>query len=282
MSIRPLFASERYGSGPFRNCRGSSIFFGVMLATDNEAGLNDFGRHVGQKGRTRVLRQMWRAFETQVPADDNGWADQGDVLLMQRAIWPHLPLPRIAANVDGEAVWEAIGPNAVSLAIYPAALPMDDPVRRYVGPVSHQGVAWKTRTKNGRRQVKWMCPMRPSSNVYTGHWVDWQSLRKAAQDVPVRLGAARGGTFYHELYPVGAWTAEALRVNQWAQAVKRQRELKEAANEKLLVARLEIEALRTALEEHQESDPGWSKAAGWESALVRIIEQANELRTEGP
>ena len=208
--MTPFFATERGVTGAVsKACRASAGFFATMVATRNEANLNSHERHRGKATRTAVLKRMWRAFAMQKPADANGWADQGDVLLMHRAVFD-LPVPIVTASDDATDVWDAIGPYAVSLAIDTSVLAASDPIRKWVGAVAHQGVAWKRKTINGTRYVKWVCPMHPASDTYSGLWVRWSHLRKAAKAVPLRLGGPPGNMLLFELYPAGDWTNEAL------------------------------------------------------------------------
>lgn len=265
--MRPWFASERWGSAPYRTCRVSADFHATMVATDNEANLNDFARPRGKRGREKVLRRGWKAFLDQTPADANGWADQGDVIRIHRAMFPGLPDPKLGSSKDPSRVLDLIGPNAVSLAIDTSVLPPTDAVRRYVGAVAHQGVAYEVRTRDGRREVKWIDAMHPPSDTYTGHWVLWSSL--------VRGARAIGGsnTFYFELYPAGQWTDAALEEANWQSVVMRKNDRITRLKADLEAEQKETAALMEQLDECR-SDCG----DGATEALLDDLEEWIEER----
>ena len=202
--IRPLFASEKLLAGPpYFGCGLSADFFGQMLATDNESGLNKWARQVGQGGRRATLQRGWRAFEQQIPPDSNGWVDQGDIELIRRAMWGADCEQPFIGRIPLSEAWSLIGDYAVSAAIDTSAVPASNAIRRYVGGVPHQVVWWKKKTVAGKRMVKHMCPMHPPSNNYTGHWVRWADATKCAK----AINGAQGEVFVI-LYPIGDWTAE--------------------------------------------------------------------------
>ena len=203
MKLLPFFFTEIQATGPIsKACRTATIANCMMDATDNEAALNDKGRHRSKAGRLAVVRTGWSAFLRQTPADANGWADQGDVLLMKRAMFPGYPDPIVTRKPPSE-VWSDIGDYSVSLAIDTSVIPASSPVRKWVGAVPHQGKAYKRMTANGVKWVKWVCPMHPASDTFAGVWVRWSHLVKGAKALP---GAQ--GEMFVELFPRGQWTAE--------------------------------------------------------------------------
>lgn len=202
MSIKPLFASEKLLAGPpYRGCGISSDWHGTMLATDNEAGQNRYGRQKGKAARRRDLQRGWRAFESKY--DDNGWVDRNDIARIHAAMFPGLPQPTPYISTPAW-VWDRIGGNAHSIAIDTGAVGASNAIRRYVGPVAHQVVAYKRKTVNGTRWVKIIDPMKGQSDLYTGHWVKWASLRKCALAIKGSNGRVLGFRF-----PVSKWTREA-------------------------------------------------------------------------
>ena len=211
MNIRPLFASEKLLAGPpYRGCGLSSDFFAQMLATDNEAGQNPYARQMGQGGRRGTMQRGWRAFTAQIPADSNGWVDQGDIELIRRAMWGDDCEQPFIGRIPLPDVWDAIGDYAVSIAIDTSAVPASDAIRKYLGGVPHQVVEWKKRGSGSGREDKHMCPMHPPSDGYTGHWVKWSSVVKCAKAINGSQGEA-----FAILYPVGDWTeAQLLRVKK--------------------------------------------------------------------
>jgi hypothetical protein len=202
--MKPLYASEKLLPGPpYRGCGIASDWNATMIATANEAGLNRHARQVGQGGRRAALKRGWAAFASQVPADENGWVDRNDIPRIHRAMFGNT-IPQPGAFVaTPEWTWDHIGPSALSLAIDTGAVDATDAVRRFVGPVAHQVVAWQKRTRDGTRQVRIIDPMYKPSNVYVGHWVDWSSLRKCA------LAIGNGKVLGFE-YPAGGWTQAQL------------------------------------------------------------------------
>ena len=217
MNIRPLYASEKLLAGPpYMGCGLSSDFFAQMLATDNEAGQNKYSRQMGQGARRRVLQRGWDAFSQQVPADNNGWIDQGDIELFRRAMWGKDCEQPFIGRLPLDEVWAAIGDYAVSAAIDTGAVGARNPIRKYVGAVPHQVVWWKKKTADGVRRVKHMCPMHPKSDGYTGHWVKWQDAARCAKAINGSAGEA-----FVVLYPIGDWT-EANLVRQRKNTVIRQ------------------------------------------------------------
>lgn len=262
--IRPLFASEKLLAGPpYFGCGLSADFFAQMLATDNESGLNKYARQMGQGGRRATLQRGWNAFKRQVPADSNGWVDQGDIELIRRAMWGKDCEQPFIGRIPLSEVWESIGDYAVSAAIDTGAVPASDPIRRYVGAVPHQVVWWKKKKVNGRRMVLHMCPMHPPSDSYQGHWVSWASATKCAKAIKGAQGEA-----FVILYPVGDWTAEAqLRRKKNRQIASVKADLQTAETQR--------DALAQALAECEEGDCDAQRDAILErfSSLIEDIRQ---------
>jgi hypothetical protein len=210
----PPFASERTihdpePGAPYRGCRVTCIYCCVAIATRGESTTTNRGRTHDLGARRAALQRGWNAFANQTPADSNGWPDQSDVVIIQDAIAPGLPRPKVRTSTDGADLWERIPTNAISLAIYTGAVPPGNAIRRYVGAVAHQVVVYRRKVVNGDKLVKIIDPMHPQSKTYEGHWVSWSALKKCAKAVPASLGGGPGGRFFYETYPKGGWTAEA-------------------------------------------------------------------------
>ena len=243
--IRPYFASEKLLSGPpYFGCGISADFFGSMLASGNEAGLNKWARTIGQGGRRRILQRGWNAFDNQVPADANGWVDQGDLQLIHRAMFPDLPPIEFIGRLPLPDVWDAIGDYAVSMALDTGAVGSKDAIRRYVGAVPHQAVEWKKKGATfAEKRTLHMCPMHKASNSYQGHWVKWSSVVRCAKAIKGSDGEA-----FVVLYPINDWTEANLVRQRKNTAIRQQR----AA---LTVANRENAALIEQLQECREDGP---------------------------
>jgi hypothetical protein len=278
--MRPFYFTQLGASGAVnRACRTATICNCMMDATRNEANLNGLERHRGKGGRLATVKKGWRAFENQTPPDPNGWADRGDVILMKDAMFPGYPDP-IVSRERPQDVWDAIGEYSVSIAINTANVPSSSPVRRWVGPVPHQGKAHKKKTANGVRMVKWTCPMRPASDTFDGLWVKWEHIVDGARALP---GAQ--GEMFVELFPKNEWTQAAFvaeRKDERIENVKDTRDRRTAerdqAREDLAAASTRVVELTLELENERKN----GRDAGWESALVAIKEDADRRRTEGP
>lgn len=272
--MRPFFFTELNATGSINLACGTATGANcTMVATSNEGNLSGKGRHRGRGGRLALVKKGWKAFTTQDPPDANGWADQSDVIRMHRAMFPNLPDPTVTREAPGD-VWEAIGPYAVSIAVDMGKVPASSPARRWVNGVPHQGMAWKRKIIGGEKWVKWVCPMHPASDTFTGVWVKWGQLVKGAKALDT------GGEMFIDLYPAGEWTAEArMREKKGRKIDALQKDL---SDDRETIT--ELDAMIASKRRRIEILMGQvgSKAAGWESALVHIKAEADRLRTEGP
>ena len=280
MKYRPLFASQ-FLPPLSRGCRVSSVYHALALATTGESTLSSIGRTHSRAQRKAALQRGWRAFATQKPADSNGYPDQGDVTLIQDAIEPGLPAPRLVDTDFPEMVWNRIGKDAVSIATDTGAVPASDALRKYGGAVAHQFVAYKRMTVNGDRRVKVIDSRHGHSNTYTGHWVKWSSLKKAAKAVSLRFGGVAGGRIFAELYPIGGWTRERLttkslveEVADITQRLRKVRDDRDVAVNRIIGLVDDLANATAALAN--------AKAAAHESAHVKAIEYHEDQRAEGP
>lgn len=268
--IRPLFASEKLLAPPYMGCGISSDWHGTMLATLNEAGQNKWARQKGQAARRADLKRGWAAFRAGF--DENGWVDRDDIPRIHAAMFPTLPQPRAVA-VPPAQFWAWLdGEYALSVAIQPGAVSASDAIRRYVGAVPHQVLAYQRRTRDGTDEVRIVDPMHAPSDVYAGHWVRWDSLRKCGMNV---LGA--DGLMLAFRFPVGGWTQARLtaaRINEkHAQEVATLKAEQAAARERWRARERELE------EQLAEQDCTPAVIAAYDQAIEAIEALKTDVTT---
>jgi hypothetical protein len=205
--MKPVFYSERLWN--LKSCGIASIANACALATHNESALTAQGWTKGKAGRRADLLRGWKAFKSE--PDNNGIPDQADVERMLKAMYAWLPMPR-NTRASMSQVWDWLDGHAVSIALDLSAVPAVDALRRYTNPVAHQVVIYDRQTVNGRRVVRCIDPMHPHSNIYRGHRVNWDSVKRAA------LSIGNGRAFV-QVYPINGWTDCDASVEQKNQRI---------------------------------------------------------------
>jgi hypothetical protein len=272
-AYRPLpHPSEKLLERPYRGCGLSSDWTCYALATLGETTLLPNGRHKSKSVVRGELQRGWDAFDSQVPADSNGWIDQGDMPAIRRTMWPGLPQPPALNTANFDRIVDKLRDGyAVSIALRLSALPASSPLRKYTS-ADHQVPLYDFRYINGKGYTKRPDPMHAWSRTYTGEWVPVSDVKRAALAF---------GKVYSWVFPIGGWTAEALmrkRKNAELRVAQHENEQLAAKVADLKADKVEQERTIRRLSTQVKT----AKDAGWESALVQATGAIDELRTIGP
>lgn len=282
-----FFHTQRVG-GRLNACRIGTHANLMAISTCNESVTNAQGRPLGKAARKAIVKKGRAA--TGQP--DRAGFNQGHLPEYHRAMYPGLPMPTLVETTDfpnlvAHADEAHLGKgHVIAIAV---DLRAHAALRRFVSGAGHEiGIVARKTAKGrvmkvaGQRQMRIVDPAHAASDTYTGHWVPQVAVRKGAEMI-------LGGIIVAELYPVRGWTREALlrsRKNTEIKAltstiapIRQARDRFKRERDEALSAR---DTLAQKLLDCEGRQPENAKAAGWEAALVRVTEQVQQLRTEGP
>lgn len=181
---------------PFRGCRISTDFYCTAFATLGESTIAAVGGEMNRAAIKSLLNRGWAAFKR--AGDENGIPDQGDIDDIHGAMFPDLPMPRLA-TLDFDDAWAAVGDSVLGIALRLSVLEPSDPLRQFTS-ADHQLCLFDRANDQGAV----VDPMGPiGGDGKSRYWAKKSSIRKAAL-------AIGNGRVVCELYPMGGWTAETL------------------------------------------------------------------------
>lgn len=257
------------------DCLVVSVTYLAASATLGELFVWPNGNQMGRRNRAALAKRARGALGPSFASGALNMPAAGPQML--KFLVPDAPALRTVGITMPTLREKLRGGWCAVLAGNPSHIKGASPLGR-AGDVGH--AIYLHREVNGRILVG--DPYRPYSPRF-GEWIPAEQVRQFAyRDDDKSLTACF-------IVQRGAWTQARLRnaaleqeAKHQAHIAERQRAMRKDIAEKLTLASIELETLRLALEQSQDGDPTYAKAAGWESALVTSIEALQELRTEGP